>query len=138
MDVVRKILDALVQENREALWVHLDPKGFWMNPQIHANIPIIPHFSERIRRLDYTQLAGLPLLREHEVEVYTQEDLAVALPGRPEHFPDRKAGDILIRFRILTPRVGTERLFGEEVVVSLRPEGGAYRVWRWQEEFQLP
>jgi hypothetical protein len=49
-----------------------------------------------------------------------------------------RRGDVLLRVRILTPRVGADRFFGDELLLLLRPEDGAYRVRWWQEEFQIP
>ncbi len=138
LGVLRRVLDALTLENLAVIQPLLAARGSWVNPQSNSSSPLPVHFRERVRRLDYEQLAGFPLLRESDAEVYTSEDLEASLPGRPRRPADMQPGDVLLRVRVLTPRLGAERLFGDELLVMLRPERGSYLIQRWQEEFQLP
>ena len=47
-------------------------------------------------------------------------------------------GDVLVRAHVLTPRVGSERLFGDELLFLLRPDHGRYRIAVLFEDFILP
>ncbi|MCS6900476.1 MAG: hypothetical protein RMJ98_12640 [Myxococcales bacterium] len=138
LHVLRRVLNALVSEDLSEIQPLLAPRSSWLNPQSNSSAPLLHHFRERIRRLDYEPLASSPLLRESDTEVFTPEDLDALLPGRPRRPPEMQPGDVLLRVRILTPRVGADRLFGDELLVMLRPERGGYLIQRWQEEFQLP
>ena len=44
---------------------------------------------------------------------------------------------MVVRVPILTPHVGAERLFGDEMVLWLRRDGDRYRIYRVLEDFQL-
>lgn len=136
--VLRRSLEAITQQDMAALQPLLAPRGAWLNPQSNTSAPLATHFRERIRRLDYGQLTGIPLIREADAEVYTADDLAGAPPGRPPRPQEMKPEDVLLKVRILTPRLGADRLFGDELLVLLRPEQGSYQILRWQEEFQIP
>ena len=102
-----------------------------------GNITALPFWQGRFRKLDYTKLAGEPLYREAEIQIFRADDTPDALPHpavRPESLGDN---DVVLRVPILTTRVGAERLFGDEIVLWMRREGDAYRIYRALEEFQL-
>jgi hypothetical protein len=91
----------------------------------------------RFRKLDYTKLAGEPIYREAEIQIFRAEDSVEALPHpavRPEALGEN---DIVLRVPILTTRVGAERLFGDELVLWMRRDGERYRIYRVLEDFQL-
>ena len=91
----------------------------------------------RFRKLDYTKLAGEPLYREAEVQIFRADDTPDALPHpavRPEALGEN---DVVIRVPILTTRIGAERLFGDEIVLWMRRDGERFRVYRALEDFQL-
>jgi len=94
----------------------------------------------RFRKLDYTRLAGELVYREAELQIFRAED-AVDAPPHPAIRADVLAGltgnDVVVRVPILTPRVGADRLFGEELVLWLRRDGDRYRISRVLEDFQL-
>ena len=91
----------------------------------------------RFRKLDYTKLAGEPLYREAELQIFRADDALDALPHaavRPEALGDN---DVVVRVPILTTRIGAERLFGDEIVLWMRRDGDRYRIYRVLEDFQL-
>lgn len=94
-------------------------------------------WQQRFRRLDYTKLAGEPVYREAELEIYRGEDALEAPPHPAIRTDALNDNDVVIRLPILTPRVGTERLFGEEMIVWLRRDGERYRIYRILEDFTL-
>ena len=57
---------------------------------------------------------------------FTYEDLGV--PGAPERPAAMKPGDLLVRFAVAEPRVGSEHLFGDEMTLLLRRDGRIYKI----------
>ncbi len=91
----------------------------------------------RFRKLDYTKLAGEPIYREAELQIFRPEDSADALPHptvRPEALGEN---DVVVRVPIVTTRIGAERLFGDELILWMRRDGDRYRIYRVFEDFQL-
>lgn len=132
------LLDALVAEDLEALPPLFTERGVWVHLPSRNNAPLFLHFRERLRRLDYVQLSGVQLIHEPEVEVYSADDLAAELPGRPLRPPEMAPTDLMLKTRILVPRLGADRFFGDSLTLILRPEQGRYRIHSVQEEFLLP
>ncbi|MDI1429676.1 hypothetical protein [Polyangium sorediatum] len=101
--------------------------------------PSAPLFwTQRMRRLDYTRLAGEVVFREVELEVYRAEDALTSSPHPAIRVEALSMGDVVVRVPITTSRVGSDRLLGEEVVLWLRREGERYRIYRLVEDFQMP
>jgi hypothetical protein len=97
----------------------------------------VPFWQGRFRKLDYTKLAGEPIYREAELSIFRPEDALDTLPSpavRPEALGEN---DVVIRVPILTPRVGADRLFGDEMILWMRREGDRYKIYKVMEDFQL-
>jgi len=91
----------------------------------------------RFRKLDYTKLAGEPIYREAELQIFRPDDAVETLP-HPSIHPEALGGtDVVVRVPILTTRIGSERLFGDELVLWMRRDGDRYRIYRVLEDFQL-
>ena len=45
-----------------------------------------------------------------------------------------REGDALVRFPIATSRVGSEKLFGDEITLLLRRDGASYKIAGFGEE----
>jgi hypothetical protein len=139
VDALRELLQSVVREDAAAMAELVTERAMFINPASGRNqTALLPLFRERFRKLDYHQLAGQTLLRENEVEVYRFHDLASPLPGRPARPPEMQEDDVLLRARVLVPRMGADRLFGDELLVLVRPAKGKYRIALLLEEFQLP
>ncbi|WP_050434704.1 hypothetical protein [Chondromyces crocatus] len=94
-------------------------------------------WEQRFRRLDYGKLAGEPLYRVSELEVYRAED-AIEAPLHPAiQTQTLDDDDVLVRVPIITARVGADRLLGDQMLFWLRRDGARFRVYRVLEEFQL-
>ncbi len=139
-DVVDAMLRAHVDEDFERLRELTLPDASTHNPTVGRGSTISLHasFRERVRRLDYRKLEGLPLAVKAEMEVYTLDDIGRLPPGRPEVPPDMVRGDALVRARIATPRVGPDRFFGDVVEVHLRSTDTAWLVVAVTEEMPMP
>jgi hypothetical protein len=91
----------------------------------------------RFRKLDYTKLAGEPIYREAELQIFRADDTVEALPHPAVHPEALGENDVVVRVPILTTRIGSERLFGDELVLWMRRDGDRYRIYRVLEDFQL-
>jgi hypothetical protein len=135
--IVRRFFEAIVAGSAQGLdplvselaWVQLGPQGgrqrareFWRS---------------RLDQIDYQALAGEPLYRESELETYRPEDLARLDASR--HPPvEVQAGDVVVRARIATARLGRTRYFGDDIVFLLRPRGDNFEIVEMIEDFRLP
>ena len=135
--VVRRFFDAIVAGSAQGLdplvselaWVQLGPQGgrqrareFWRS---------------RLDQIDYQALAGEPLYRESELETYRPEDLARLDASRRPPI-EVQAGDVVVRARIATARLGRTRYFGDDIVFLLRPRGTNFEIVEMIEDFRLP
>jgi hypothetical protein len=94
-------------------------------------------WEQRFRRLDYGKLAGEPIYRESELEIYRAED-ALEVPPHPAiQTQTLDDDDVLVRVPIVTARIGADRLLGDEVLFWLRRDGTRFRIYRLLEDFQL-
>jgi hypothetical protein len=103
-----------------------------------SNVSLLAAFRERIRRLNYRQLAGVPLALEGEMEVYSFDELSQLAGTRPEMPAGMQRGDAFVRARIVTPRVGPERYFGDNLDALLRATPTGWTVVSIAEEMPLP
>ncbi|MEJ7730140.1 MAG: hypothetical protein WKG00_13080 [Polyangiaceae bacterium] len=93
----------------------------------------------RFKRLDYGKLGSEPLYRDVDVEVFRGDDELTQAPAaiaRTAATMDET--DVVVRVPILTPRVGSDRLLGDEMILWMRRDGERYRIYRVMEDFQLP
>jgi hypothetical protein len=131
--------EALPREDLGAMTAVMTERPGWVNPAISRSAaPASAVFVDRFRRLDYEKLQGVPIVREAELEVTTYDELEPPLPGRPPRPPEMAPGDVMVRARIVTPRIGADRLLGDELTFVLRPDRGRHRILLVFEEFQLP
>ncbi len=131
---------AIVNEDMEALEALFTRDALAINTGSGSGgSPSAPLFwTQRLRRLDYTLLAGKVVYREADIEVVRAEDALTASPHPAIRAEALSAGDVVVRVPIATPRVGSDRLLGEELVLWLRREGDRYRIYRLVEDFQMP
>jgi len=92
----------------------------------------------RMARLDYRALAGRVVYRPGDVTVFRGEQ-AVALGARRAQIAWTLPPEaVLVRVPIVTPRVGTVTLFGEEVWFVLMPGEKGYRIAWLLESTSVP
>lgn len=94
-------------------------------------------WEQRFRKLEYGKLAGEPIYRESELEIFRAEDV-LAAPRHPAIQTDTlDDSDVVIRVPIVTARVAAERLLADELVIWLRRDGDGFKIYRLLEDFQL-
>jgi hypothetical protein len=69
---------------------------------------------------------GVEVARVSQLEKHTFETFGQ--PGAPPRPPEMRPGDLYVRVPIATPRVGTEQLFGDVLVLLLRREDGRLKI----------
>jgi hypothetical protein len=93
----------------------------------------------RFKRLDYGKLGGEPVYRDVDVEVFRGDDELTQAPAAiARTAATMEETDVVVRVPILTPRVGSDRLLGDEMILWMRRDGERYRIYRVMEDFQLP
>ncbi|MCC6649141.1 MAG: hypothetical protein IT374_26680 [Polyangiaceae bacterium] len=136
-ELVTALGAAITKEDAVALAACLASDATWSNPSGgRGGLLALDVLRERFRKLDYTKWAGGALFADDEAEVLTYDDFD-ALPARGPRPPEMRSGDVLVRGRVVSPRAGYERLFGDELTLLARPAGGRLRIVLILEDFPL-
>lgn len=140
LDVVAEFFERVIEEDSDGLSELLsrDALAIQTGSGGHSQPPSAGLFWEqRFRRLEYGKLAGEPIYRASELQIYRAEDW-LAAPRHPAIQPDTLDDqDVVIRVPIATGRVAAERMLGDEIIVWLRRDGPRFRIYRLLEDFQL-
>ncbi|WP_437731102.1 hypothetical protein [Sorangium sp. So ce1335] len=140
LDVVAEFFQRVIAEDSEALSDLLtrDALAIQTGSGGQGQPPNAGHWWEqRFRRLDYGKLAGEPIYRESELQIFRAEDV-LATPHHPAIQPETLDDqDVVIRVPIMTARIAADRLLGDEIVVWLRRDGPRFRIYRLLEDFQI-
>ena len=125
-DVVRHYVRAWVAEDQAALQLLLTPDAVSLDAGHAARGPMLDAWTHRMHTFDYKKLAGQDVARFDRIERYDYSELGS--PGAPARPVEMRPGDVLARVPIATPRVGSEQLFPETLVLLLRRDEGKYRI----------
>ncbi len=87
---------------------------------------LLDEWKTRLKNLSYGKLEASEIVDDAKIERFTYDELGA--PGAPERPPSMKRGELLVRFPIATPRVGSEQLFGDEMTLVLRRDGRNYKI----------
>jgi len=124
-DVVRAYVRGFEREDIEALRQLLaqdaSPLGRAGNRQA-----LIDLWAMKMKNFEYQRLAGSEVARISQIEKETFESLGQ--PGAPPRPQEMRPGDLYIRVPIAIPRVGSEQLFGDVLVLLLRREEGRLKI----------
>ena len=81
----------------------------------------------KMKNFEYQKLAGTEIARVTQIEKHTYDTLGAA--GGPIPRPtEMRPGDLYVRIPIATPRIGSEQLFGDILVLLLRREDGRLKI----------
>ena len=125
-DVVRAYLRAFEREDEQALVQLLAAEASSLGRQGTTRQQLIDVWRTKLKSFEYQRLAGLEVARISQLERHTYETLGV--PGAPARPPEMRPGDLYVRVPIATPRVGSEQLFGDTLVLLLRREDGQLKI----------
>lgn len=125
-DVVRAYIRAFEREDDQALAQLLATDAASLGRQGSTRQQLIDIWRTKMKSFEYQRLAGLEVARISQLERHTYETLGG--PGAPARPPEMRPGDLYIRVPIATPRVGSEQLFGDTLVLLLRREDGRLKI----------
>lgn len=141
LEAVEAFFRVIIAEDTEALAELLSRDALVVSPTPGAPSSRIPsaanHFAQRFRRLEYGKLAGETVFRRTEVSIVHAGD-AKELGGTRPSAEGLLPGDVALRVPIVAARVGSERVFADEIVFYLRPDGERFRIYRLVEDFAMP
>jgi len=103
-----------------------------------ANAPAERQWEQRLHKLDYKAIGPEPVFRESSIEVYGYRDLELSEGDRPNRPAAMTPEDVLVRVPIEIRRMGSDRLFGDEIMFLTRRQDGAFKIRAMLEDFQPP
>jgi hypothetical protein len=136
--VVAAFFRAIVAEDIEAL-VELTTADASAPSKGRGSAPaMVDHWRGRMRHFRYRTLANEALYQEADLELYRYDDLETPIPGRPLRPQEMASSDVLLRVPMLIVRAGSERVFGDDILLLLRRDRERFLVRQLIEDFQLP
>lgn len=124
-DVVRAYVGAFEREDEPALLQLLAEDASALGSGAPRQ-QLVDGWRAKMKSFAYERLSGLEVARTSQIERYGYETLgSVGAPARP---PTMRPGDLYVRVPIATPRVGSEQLFGDVLVLLLRREDGRLKI----------
>lgn len=125
-EIVRAYLRAFEREDDQALAQLLTQDAVSLGRPGSTRQQLLEIWRTKLKSFEYQRLAGLEVARLSEIERHTYETLGT--PGSRPRPPEMRPGDLYIRVPIATPRIGSEQLFGDVLVLLLRREDGRLKI----------
>lgn len=125
-DLVRAYVRAFEREDERALIELLAQEAVSLGRPGSTKAHLIETWRRKLSSFEYGRLAGLEVARIAQLERHTYETLGQ--PGAPARPPEMRPGDVYVRVPIATPRIGSEQLFGDWLVLLLRREEGRLKI----------
>jgi hypothetical protein len=125
-DVVRLFIDAWQRESIDALASLLTPDAGPIEARGRGSRALVEGWRQRLRAHGYARLAGVEVVRPDRIERWEAEELGVS--GAPARPPDMRPGELLVRAAVEVPVVSGERLFGDQIVMIVRPDEGRIKI----------
>lgn len=125
-EVVRAYLRAFERKDDQALIQMLTPDAVSLGRQGSTRQQLIDVWRTKMKSFEYQRLAGLEVARISEMERHTFDTLGA--PGTPARPQEMRPGDLYVRVPIAIPRLGSEQLFGDVLVLLLRREDGRLKI----------
>ncbi len=126
--VVSAMFRAFAHEDGDALAALLtsDAEALGERVRGHARGSLLDQWRARLRNLPYDRLGNREVVRLDQIERWSYAELDGAGPiDRPS---EMRPGDVLVRVPVATPRIDSEQLFGDVVLLLLRREGQAFKI----------
>lgn len=125
-EIVRAYIRGFEREDDQALIQLLAQEAVSLGRQGSSRQQLVEIWRTKMKSFEYQRLAGLEVARISQIERHTYETMGA--PGSPPRPSEMRPGDIYIRVPIATPRVGSEQLFGDILVLLLRREDGRLKI----------
>lgn len=135
---VRTFFESVAREDKDKMRtvLTLDAQALIPSGPSNSGSRAEDAWERRFAKFDYKATGPEPVYRETAVEMYSHRDLEEAEGDRPVRPPIMEQQDVLIRVPIELKRVGTDRLFGDEIVFLVRRVEGSFRIRALYEDFQ--
>jgi hypothetical protein len=124
-DIVRAYVRAFEREDSDAL-VQLLAQDAAPLGRAGGKNQLVELWRTKMKNFEYQKLAGVEVVRLTQIEKLTYEMLSVS--GGPTRPTEMRPGDLYVRVPIATPRVGSDQLFGDILVLLLRREEGRLKI----------
>jgi len=124
-DVVRAYVRAFEREDIDAL-VQLLAQDAAPLGRAGSKAQLVELWRSKMKNFEYQKLAGVEVARVAQIEKHTYETLGVS--GAPTRPTEMRPGDLYVRVPIATPRLGSDQLFGDILVLVLRREDGRLKI----------
>lgn len=126
-DVVRAYLRAFEREDIDEL-VQLLAQDASPLGRAGGKNQLIELWRTKMKSFEYHKLGGAEVARFARLEKLAYDEFGVSgVPSRPRP-AEMRSGDLYVRVPIATPRIGTDPLFGDVLVLLLRREDGCLKV----------
>lgn len=125
-DVVRAYLRGFEREDDQALVQLVAQEAASLGQPNSSRQQLIDGWRTKMRRFEFQKLAGLEVADLTQLERYPFDVLGTS--GAPARPSEMRPGDLYVRVPITTPRVGSEQLFGDVLVLLLRREDGRLKI----------
>ncbi len=124
-DIVRAYIRAFEREDDRALLQLLAQEAVPLG-RAGGRVQLIDLWRTKMKNFEYQRIAGLEVARVSQIEKHTFDTLGI--PGAPARPAEMRPGDLYVRIPIATPRVGSDQLFGDVLVLLLRREDGRLKI----------
>jgi len=125
-EVVRAYLRNFEREDESALAEMVAVDATPLGRPNGTRQQLLESWRTKIKSFEYQRLAGVEVARFAQIERYAFDHLGV--PAAPRRPVEMKPGDLYVRVPIATPRLGSEQLFGDVLVLLLRREDGRLKI----------
>ncbi|HEY3500466.1 MAG TPA: hypothetical protein VGK73_37495 [Polyangiaceae bacterium] len=132
--VVAAFFRAVAEESPTALDALLTPQASIQSGSRRE--PVRSHFQTRFARLDYRGLSGEVIYREADLELWERGAPGSELRSTAPITPNER--ELVARVRVNALPAGRARLFGDELVFRLIPDGRGFRIGEIVEDFRVP
>jgi hypothetical protein len=124
-DVVRAYVRAFEREDLDAL-VQLLAQDAQPLGRAGNKAQLVDLWRTKMKNFEYQKLAGVEVARVAQIEKHSYDSLGAS--GGPVRPNEMRPGDLYVRVPIATPRVGSDQLFGDILVLLLRREDGRLKI----------
>ncbi|MDB4936102.1 MAG: hypothetical protein JWP87_3074 [Labilithrix sp.] len=124
-DVVRAYVRAFEREDLEALVQLLAQEASPLG-RAGSKAQLVELWRTKMKNFEYQKLAGVEVVRVAQIEKHGYDTLGAS--GAPARPAEMRPGDLYVRVPIATPRVGSDQLFGDVLVLLLRREDGRLKI----------
>lgn len=131
---VASFFRAVSEESASSLDVLLTPQAMIQSGSRRE--PLRSHFQVRFARLDYRGLGAEPAYRDADLELWERGPPGSEARSTAPITP--REGEIVARARITLAWTGRARLFGDELVFRLVPDGRGFKISEIVEDFRVP